>query len=207
MLHSLDQILTAIYFWGFASAAVLCAFGILFGRHPLNAAICLIGTMLSLAGIYALLASPFLAVLQVLVYAGAVMMLVLFVIMVLNQARDHVLPRFDKLSLIGAALPVLIGVLAVATVRHDHAALTSSATAVRAGVEPVATALFAPTKGYYLLFELVGVLLLVAVVGAVLLAKRRLDADPGTTDHPAGDAANGSVAQAGQNGKDAHHGH
>ncbi len=207
MLHSLDHILGAIYFWGFAAAAVLCAFGILFGRHPLNAAICLIGTMLSLAGIYALLASPFLAVLQVLVYAGAVMMLVLFVIMVLNQARDHVLPRFDKLSLIGASLPVLVGLLAVATVRHDHAALAPDAAAVRAGVEPVATALFAPGKGYFILFELVGVLLLVAVVGAVLLAKRRLDAEAGGTDHPAGDAAGSSAAPAGQHGKDAHHGH
>ena len=59
-----------------ALAALLCALGVVIPRHPLNPAVLLIGAMLALSGIYALLDAPFMAVLQVLVYAGAVMMLV-----------------------------------------------------------------------------------------------------------------------------------
>nr|MBA3938277.1 NADH-quinone oxidoreductase subunit J [Planctomycetota bacterium] len=116
MLHSLDIYLGPAYFWLFAGIAVLCGLGLLLARHPLNGAIYLIGVMVSLSGIYALLDSPFLAVLQVLVYAGAIMMLVVFVIMVLNQAKDHQIPFFDWFSLVSLALPVALGAALVGAV-------------------------------------------------------------------------------------------
>ena len=73
MFQGLDHLLGNAYFGLFAIAALLCACGLLFSKHPLNATIYLIGVMLSISGIYALLSSPFLGVVQVLVYAGAIM--------------------------------------------------------------------------------------------------------------------------------------
>ena len=179
MFESLNGALGPIYFWTFTVTALLSALSLVFVcRHPLSAALNLIGVMLSLAGIYALLNSPFLGVLQVLVYAGAIMMLVVFVIMVLNQAKDHQVPRFDGFSLIAILLPVVIGFSLVGFLSKQ--VLTASKDAVRAEVQPISQSLFDVTAagpGYYVLFELIGVLLLVAVVAAVLLAKRRLD-DP-----------------------------
>jgi NADH-quinone oxidoreductase subunit J len=175
MFESLNGIIGPVYFYAFAGFAILCAALLLISRHPLHAALALVGVMLSLSGIYALLDSPFMAVLQILVYAGAIMMLVVFVIMVLNQAKDHRIPYFDGFALVSLALPVLIGGLLVKTVGHD---LPREAAAQRAGAEVLAKPLFdmtATSGGYYLLFELIGFLLLVAVVAAVLLAKRSLD--------------------------------
>ena len=153
--------------------------------------------MLSLSGIYALLSSPFLAVLQVLVYAGAIMMLVVFVIMVLNQAKDHRVPGPDWFALLCLALPLLIGFLVVHTVTGPQ--LPTPVDAQRAGAEVLAVQLFdfsASGPGYYLLFEMIGILLLIAVVAAVLLAKRSLD-----TPAPDSDGADEDEEAE----KDAHH--
>lgn len=165
-----------VYFYGLSGAAIACAIGVLCSRHPLNAAVLLVGAMLGLSGVYALLDAPFLAVLQVLVYAGAVMMLVVFVIMVLNRAREGALPRFDGWSAATAAAPLaLCGLLVWSMARGS---LATDAKAVRGEPEPISATMFAMgagSGGWWLLFIAVGVTLLVAVVGAVLLAKRRLD--------------------------------
>src|ERR1051325_7644463 len=101
MFPELSACLGTIYFYLFAAIALICGLLLLTSRHPISGAISLIGDMLRLSGLYAILQSPFIAVLQVLVYAGAIMMLVVFVIMVLNQGKDDVLPRFDRFSLFG----------------------------------------------------------------------------------------------------------
>ena len=176
MFESLNSILSTAYFSLFALIAIGCGGLLLLSRHPLNGALSLVGVMLSLSGIYALLSSPFLAVLQVLVYAGAIMMLVVFVIMVLNQAKDHRVPGPDWFALLCLALPLLIGFLVVHTVPGPK--LPTPVDAQRAGAEVLAVPLFdfsANGPGYYLLFEMIGILLLIAVVAAVLLAKRSLD--------------------------------
>ena len=79
-------------FWIFAIVGVGCGFMVVFHRNPMSSAIYLVVTMLCLAGFYALLAGAFVAVIQVLVYAGAVMVLMLFVIMMLNL-REETLQR------------------------------------------------------------------------------------------------------------------
>jgi NADH-quinone oxidoreductase subunit J len=189
MFAELNASLGNIYFGGLALAALLCALGVVITRHPLNAAVLLIGAMLALSGIYALLDAPFMAVLQVLVYAGAVMMLVIFVIMVLNRARDEKLPRFDAWSLATAGAPLALCILMVVTVLRQP--LTADAKAVRGEPEPISAYMFALSGGWWLLFVAVGVTLLVAVVGAVLLAKRRLDTPAETAVEHAKDDAHG----------------
>lgn len=262
MFHSLDAILGPAYFWLFAGIAVLCGIGLLLARHPINGAIYLIGVMLSMSGIYALMNSPFLAVLQVLVYAGAIMMLVVFVIMVLNQAKEHRIPVFDWFSLVGLVLPLVLGAALITTTTAAHAptfraddkaglivspatdqssgtvvfratdagdgatyqwvfgdkttgggreiahayaqsgtytakltisgaqdaAKNGSATATfraiavpRGEIALLSATMFdvrAKGPGYYLLFELIGVVLLASVVGAVVLSKRSLESAP-----------------------------
>ncbi len=176
MFPELNTTLANVYFAGLAISALCCAVGVLASRHPLNAAVLLIGAMLALSGIYALLDAPFMAVVQVLVYAGAVMMLVIFVIMVLNRAREDKLPRFDAWSVATAAAPLALTALLALTMAKLP--LAPAAGAVRGEPEPIAARMFAMSGevgGWWLLFVAVGVTLLVAVVGAVLLAKRNLD--------------------------------
>lgn len=192
MLSALDPILAPLTFWLLALAAVVCGGGVLLSRHPLNGAINLIGVMLALAGLYALLGSPFLGVIQVLTYAGAIMMLVVFVIMVLNRARDHEVPSADWYGLLVLPLPLALAAGVVRVLARTP--MAPSPEAVRGEPEAIAAAMFdlAPIAGgWWLLFEVTGVLLLVAAVGAVLLAKRELT----------------SRAEAAAEGGDKEHGH
>jgi NADH-quinone oxidoreductase subunit J len=176
MLANLDQILGPVYFWLFALGALACAMGVLISRHPLFGAINLIGVMLALAGLYAVLGGPFLGVIQVLTYAGAIMMLLVFVIMVLNRAKDHDIPRFDGYGILTLVLPAIL-VMAVGGVLKATA-MTDNPDALRGEIEPIARSMFdftANAGGWWILFEIIGVLLLVAAVAAVILSKRELD--------------------------------
>jgi NADH-quinone oxidoreductase subunit J len=181
-----------VYFWLFSTLALLSALGVLVSRHPIHGAISLIGALVSLAGIYSLIGSPFVATIQILVYAGAIIVLLVFVIMVLNFAKDHTTPLWDTISsfaLLPAAATgaLLLRFLLVANDRHSFALDPKEQPAVRGTVEAVSTRLFPnPIGGWSFLFLVVGLLLLSAIVGAVLLAKRHLgppDAAKSTSHH------------------------
>jgi NADH-quinone oxidoreductase subunit J len=179
--------ITQVYFWIFSVAALLTALGVLVSRHPIHGAISLIGTMVSLAGIYSLIGSPFLATLQILVYAGAIIMLLVFVIMVLNSAKDEHTPRWD-LTACFTALPAfavgafVLRVIVRANAVHPFGLGPNDAPAARGTVEALSTLLFPDKLGAWsFLFLVVGLLLLSSIVGAVLLAKRHLDAPAQST--------------------------
>lgn len=172
-----------ICFFLFATVCVVSAFAIIVSRHPINGAMALVLNMISLAGIYTLLNSTFLGVLQILVYAGAVMMLIVFVIMVLNGAKETKLPRLDKLG-IYAILAIFSGSLLLFAAL-SCSTLLEEATSINGSVAAVAEQLFDTTSktnnsgdinvsgGYFILFELTGLILLSAMISAVLLAKRK----------------------------------
>jgi len=155
-------------FWVFAIVGVGCGIMVVFHRNPMSSAIYLVVTMLCLAGFYALLAGPFVAVIQVLVYAGAVMVLMLFVIMMLNL-RDETLQREGSrrawlvAGLIGLALVLFV-------VPPFPRTSVGTPPATFGTIEDVGRKLFTV---YLLPFELTSVLLLIAIIGAVILAKRR----------------------------------
>ena len=167
--------LALIYFIILAVIALGAAVCVFLSRHPLYGALSLVTSMVALAGIYGLIGSPFLGVVQIMVYAGAIMMLVTFVIMVLNGARDSKTPMFDKVSLfVIPAVLALAGLVGFALVR---APLAFDATALRGSVALTSRTLFdvaQTSPGYFVLFEVLGLLLLSAMVAAVLLAKKRL---------------------------------
>jgi len=167
------------------------AVGVITLRQPVHAALSLVGTLLTLAVTYVTLQAHFLAAIQVIVYAGAIMVLFLFVIMLLNAQGDE---RAHRLGWVTPAA-YLTGVLAaaglIASVFANPQALPS-ATTINAvlrggGADVMGETLFSQ---FVLAFQLVGVLLLTGTVGAVSLIERRAArADreqelPGTTSQP-----------------------
>jgi NADH-quinone oxidoreductase subunit J len=159
-----------------AAVATICSVLVITSRSPVNSALSLIATMISLAILFLLLNAPFLATIQVIVYAGAIMVLFLFVIMLLNLSKDEFGPdrrRAQRFFAILFCFLLLIGITTVLSVGKFGSTTgeSGSGVATPAGVEPLARLLF--TK-YLLPFELASVLLLVAIVGAIVMAKRRL---------------------------------
>jgi NADH-quinone oxidoreductase subunit J len=170
---------STIFFFLFAAVCLVSAFALLISKHPINGAMALVLNMLSLAGIYTLVHSTFLGVLQILVYAGAVMMLIVFVIMVLNGAKETRLPRMDKLGacsifavFCGALL--LLAAVCNANLQENPKAVTGSVAMISEHLFDTSYRVFMNAPGgYFILFELVGFILLSAMVGAVFLAKRK----------------------------------
>jgi NADH-quinone oxidoreductase subunit J len=185
--------MTVAVFWVFAVVAVVTASLCILSRSALSAVLWLTVTMLSLAAIYVLLSAEFVAAIQVLVYAGAVMVLFLFVIMLLNighATSDMRGPAAVATTVVIAGLLViqlvalwryspdrLAGEVAQAPQFRDPAMLFLGGAATRHAVaeQGVVGAVAAPLFQTYLVpFELTSILLLVAIVGAVVLAKRRI---------------------------------
>jgi NADH-quinone oxidoreductase subunit J len=159
-----------LLFWAFAVLAVLGAALVVLLANPVRGAMCLVGTLFCLAVLLVLLDAHLIAVLEVLVYAGAVMVLFLFVIMLLNLREEELGARRFTLVKIGGFFACgwvgfLLGGLLIG--KGDRAAVGSG----YGGVAAVGKLLLTE---YLLAFELTSVLLLVAIVGAVFLAKRRI---------------------------------
>ncbi|MDX2192821.1 MAG: NADH-quinone oxidoreductase subunit J [Gemmatimonadales bacterium] len=177
-------------FWIFAAAAVASATCCVLSRNPVVSALWLVSTMFSLAGIYVLLQAPFIAAIQVLVYAGAVMVLFLFVIMLLNLQRSD--GEFRGPASVGTTVTLVglllaeLGALWVYSPSRLLAEVTGQPAGTAAAVAfpralpggpraNVVADVAAPLFGEFLVpFEVTSVLLLAAIVGAVVLAKRKL---------------------------------
>ena len=162
----------AIIFYVFGGLALGGAIVVVAQRNPTYSAFALIVTLVSLAGVFGLLGSPFIAVLQIVVYAGAIMVLFLFVLMLLAVKREAPPagegPIFKLVALaLGALLAGEVGAVLVRAERPAVGGFYASAT-------QVAQLLFAPH--YLYVFEATSILILAALVGAVALAKR--DARP-----------------------------
>jgi NADH-quinone oxidoreductase subunit J len=165
-----------ILFFILAGAALISGVLVVFQTHPLRSALWLIVNFFAVAGIYLLAHAEFIAAIQVLVYAGAIMVLFLFVIMLLNlrHPEDRAPQPQYGMKILGISLAVGTGLLLVfAFSRMKLPAAKMAATAAGVGnTESIARLLF---TDYLLPFEITSVLLLVAIVGAVVLAKSRLE--------------------------------
>ena len=164
---------TLIIFWAFAGLAVLSSLACITRRSPVASALWLVVTLFAVAALFVLLDAQFIAVLQVLVYAGAIMVLFLFVIMLLNLGRAG---PTDLKGPLGLGVGVfLAGLLLVQLLVLRQAGLVLGGPvrpSVGLGMIPsVARPLFTV---YLLPFEITSILLLAAIVGAVVLAKRKL---------------------------------
>lgn len=158
----------------FAIVAVVAAINVVVQTHPISSALSLIGVMGSLAVLYLLLGAEFIAMAQVIVYAGAIMVLFVFVIMLLNAGAETRRGRSFMAQLLG--VPALIGFLLLISYFVQH--LFPHADRVYFGgfqggtAQAIGRMLF---TRYLLPFEVTSVLILIAIVGAIVLARKELD--------------------------------
>ena len=159
-----------IFFFLFAGAAIGFAVNLLIQRHPIYSALSLVGVMASLASLYLMLGAEFIAAVQVIVYAGAIMVLFVFVIMLLNAGEEERTHRSRLVRQIGAPLIVLLLGLMTTTLYREFPADAR----VRFGDFPGQTASIGRRLflEYLLPFEVVSILILVAIIGAVVLARK-----------------------------------
>jgi NADH-quinone oxidoreductase subunit J len=166
--------MTPLFFLVFAAIAVFCAINLVVQTHPIASALSLIGVMGSLAILYLQLGGEFIAAAQVIVYAGAIMVLFVFVIMLLNAGAESVsfqVSRFVKyfgIILLAAFLGLISFIIQAALPKTEGVVFGAfqGGTALEVGRK-----LF---TAYLLPFEVISVLILIAIVGAIVLARKEI---------------------------------
>lgn len=163
----------ALLFMIFAAIAVVCGISLVIQRHPISSALSLVGVMGALAALYLLLGGAFIAAAQMVVYAGAIMVLFIFVIMLLNSGTEL---RGVRTWAVWAGLPMLV--LLLGMIAHMLSSWEPARQAVifgeftGGGPAEIGRSLFTT---YLLPFEVTSVLILIAIVGAIVLARKEID--------------------------------
>ena len=162
-----------LLFLTFAAIAVGCAINLVLQTHPISSALSLVGVMGSLAVLYLLLGGEFIAAVQLIVYAGAIMVLFIFVIMLLNAGAEKRPTR--RVVALWVSLPLLFTLIALAAILIESQVPKTEV--VRFGgfsggsALAVGRALF---TSYLLPFEITSILILIAILGAVVLARKEI---------------------------------
>ncbi len=174
----MESTIKIILFYGFASAAVISAMFVIIKKNPVTSGINLVVTFFSISGIYVILNSPFIAIMQVLVYAGAIMVLILFVIMLLNlRPADITLSNksVSKAVLIIFIVLVmcssLIAIVSTGQFSGDKGGITSQVVSESGSIQIIARAMLST---YLLPFEIVSLLITIAIIGVVILSRSGL---------------------------------
>ena len=165
-----------ILFYVFAAIAVVTTLLVVVQSNPVYSVLLLIGSFVGLAGLYVLLDAPFVAVIQIIVYAGAIMVLFLFVVMLLNAPREEAVQsrmiESGGTRAIGGLLALVFAAeLAWALSRSRTLAIAATGDRASFSVAQIGQRLF---QEYAFAFEATSILILVAMVGAVTLAGRHL---------------------------------
>ncbi len=167
----------ALYFWILATTTVVASVLVVGQRNPMYSVVLLIVSFCALSGLYVLLGAPFVAAIQIIIYAGAIMVLFLFVVMLLNVPTEDP-PTGYHARLFGGAGPRRVGAvlsllfvvqLAWALRQIQGAPLPTRGAQPSSDVETIGLKLF---TDYAFAFEATSVLILVAMVGAIVLAKK-----------------------------------
>src|SRR5882724_8404545 len=159
----------------FAVFTVVCAVGVVVNKNTVNAAMCLMLSLVGVAGLFVLLDAPLLAALLVLVYAGAVVALFLFIVMLLDTQGGRKMP-FTAATLVASTFAAgLLAVLVISLSRHwplGHGLAPASAAPVGTVLKDYAGQLFTT---YLLPVQVIGFLLLIAMLGVIVLSKKHAD--------------------------------
>jgi len=163
-----------VFFAVFALVAIISAVNVVVQTHPISSALSLIGVMVSLAALYLLLGADFLAMAQIIVYAGAIMVLFVFTIMLLNTGGET--GTSSRRTVTIAGIPALVALLALLCYSLQRL-YPSSVRVVFGGfgggdAHSIGTALF---RQYLLPFEVTSILILIAILGAIVLARKEID--------------------------------
>ena len=183
IVNYISENIPVVLFLAFAALAVVAAFNVILQRNPIYSAIALITVLVALAALFLTLHAQFLAAIQIIVYAGAIMVLFVFTIMLLNVRAEESITDKQKylqwlaVPLFGALLAEIFFIIRY--VGNTPAALPSAnevndPAQVLGTVESISHGMFSQ---YVLPFEATSVLILMAIVGALLLAKRETQQD------------------------------
>jgi NADH-quinone oxidoreductase subunit J len=159
-----------VIFFVLAALSVVGAVSLIVQRHPIHSALSLIVVMVALAGLYLLMGAEFVAAVQIIVYGGAIMVLFVFVIMLLNAGEEE-RTNFSKLATFaGIPLAVAITGFIAAAIAHSTIALPAPAqSGALTSTRSLSTLLF---SDFVYPFELTSFLILGAILGAIVLAQR-----------------------------------
>jgi len=169
----------ALFFYAFAAVTVIGSLLVVLQKNPVYSVLSIIAAFFGLAGLYVLLEAPFVAVVQIIIYAGAIMVLFLFVVMLLNVPRedaaewDRAHPLYRPMAVrIGAVLAVLLALelgWALSRTAGLSAGVADNGPAV-SSVAELGKVLF---TDYMFAFEVTSILIIASMVGAVVLARKR----------------------------------
>jgi NADH-quinone oxidoreductase subunit J len=168
---------TPFFFYLLAAIMIIGGVLVITRKNAVHSALALITTLLAQAGLYLMLYAPFVAGVQIILYAGGIMVLFLFVIMLINLERNMKERQFNKQWLVGIAAATALGGLFIAVYTKGSQLFPEGRISyVESGnVQGVADLLYGPNSGMYMFsFEIASLLLLVAIIGAVVMAKKRI---------------------------------
>jgi NADH-quinone oxidoreductase subunit J len=170
---------TPFFFYMLAGAAVVSGLFVITRRNAVHSALALIVTLLAVAGLYLMLYAPFVAGVQIIVYAGGIMVLFLFVIMLVNIERASKERRFNRMWPVGLAAACALLALFVFAIAKGKALFPDRMMALpeSSNTQQIATMLYgeAGKMGEYTFaFEIASLLLLVAILGAVIMTKKKI---------------------------------
>jgi NADH-quinone oxidoreductase subunit J len=175
-----------VVFWIMAPISVMAAGAMILAKNAVHAALLLVVNFFTLAVFFLILGSPFLFVVQIIVYAGAIMVLFLFVIMLLGVDQpapltEHIKGQRWVAALLGASLVAEVGLAVRLGIGYSHGKLPDFTSVNRGGnVQALARVLF---NSYFFPFEVTSILLIVAAIGAMLHGRRSMQ-DEETIDAP-----------------------
>jgi NADH-quinone oxidoreductase subunit J len=169
----MEPVATTFFFYLLSGLAVLGGLLVVTRKNPVHSALALILTLLALAGLYLMLYAPFVAGVQIILYAGGIMVLFLFVIMLVNIDRSIKEEQFNKQWIAGILAAVALFGLFVAVFSRAKSFFPSGLAQLPedSNTQQVGQLLY---TNYMFAFEIASLLLLVAIIGAVVMAKKRI---------------------------------
>jgi NADH-quinone oxidoreductase subunit J len=173
----MTPVATPFFFYFLSGIAIISAIVMVTKVNPVHSALALIVTLLASAGLYLMLYAPFMAGVQIVLYAGGILVMFLFVMMLVNIEHLYVEKMLNRQWIAGLAAIVLLGFLMLRTLVRGVKTLPQHIVdhPEQSNVQEIGQLLYGRQSGYYMFpFEIASVLLLVAVVGAVVMAKRRV---------------------------------
>ena len=164
---------TTFFFYFLSALTVLSGVLVITRKNPVHSALALIMALLGQAGLYLMLYAPFVAGVQIILYAGGIMVLFLFVIMLVNIEQSQKEEQFNRQWIVGIAAALALGGLFVWVFARSKALFPDRAISMpeQSNTQQVALLLYG---NYMFAFEIASLLLLVAIIGAVVMAKKRI---------------------------------
>src|SRR6266446_54551 len=169
----MTPVATPFFFYLLSGLAIAGGLLVITRRNAIHSALALIVTLLAVAGLYLMLYAPFVAGVQIIVYAGGIMVLFLFVIMLVNIERSQKEEQFNKQWIVGIAAALALGVLFVVVYTKGKGLFPTTLAQLPEtdNTQSIALLLY---RDYMFPFEIASLLLLVAIIGAVVMAKKRI---------------------------------